>query len=292
MSFLGFSFVVFWNVKNKIFGEGEFTFDTSEPAIAVVKIGGVIMNSQNIVEKLLAAEKQENVKAIIVRIDTPGGAVGPVQEIYEEIIRIDKKVPVVASMGSIAASGGYYIAAAARKIYANAGTLTGSIGVIMQFVNLSKLYEFLKISPTTIKAGKYKDLGNSFRDLTSGERKLMKNMISEVHERFKKDIKRRRGDKLKNSLDEYAQGQIFSGEWAAKEGLVDELGSLWKAGRDIHEELQLPGELNLVYMKTQKEFSVLEFVENIEHSFSQANAPLNLAFLFKYVPLLMYSAAH
>jgi protease-4 len=128
--------------------------------IGVVEVKGVILDSQKVVEKLLSAEKNPAVKAIIVRIDSPGGAVGPTQEIYQEIIRINAINPVYASLGTVAASGGYYIAAATRKIYANPGTITGSIGVMMQYLDLSRLYQFLLVSPSTLKSGEYKDAGN------------------------------------------------------------------------------------------------------------------------------------
>ena len=135
------------------------------------------MDSNKIVRKLLIAEEDESLKALIVRIDSPGGAVGPTQEIYDEIIRIDKNKPVYASFGSVAASGGYYIGAAARKIYANKGTITGSIGVIMQFVDLSKLYEYLKFGHKRLSR-LYKDIGSPNRPMTKKEKELLAGTIT------------------------------------------------------------------------------------------------------------------
>lgn len=254
---------------NRIVFEGE-----KKNAIGVIKVEGVIMDSQKIVENLQAAEKNPNIKGIILRIDSPGGAVGPSQEIYEEIKRIDEIKPVIASMGTVAASGGYYLAAATREIYANAGTMTGSIGVIMQFSDLSELYKFIKIKPDVVKAGKYKDIGSPMREMSEEERGLFKSMIDGVHQQFISDILTRRKDRIKGDLFEYAQGQIFSGEQALERGLVDQLGSLWKAGRALHEELKLEGELNLVYIKEKRKVSFIDVLDSAQESMSQVKQAL------------------
>lgn len=247
-------------------------FSNSTDKIAVVEISGVIMDSKDTIEKLEMARKNKDIKAIIVRVDSPGGAVGPSQEIYQEMIHIDsdkeKGKPVYASFGSIAASGGYYVGSAARKIYSNPGTLTGSIGVIMQFVDLSKLYEWAKINPNTLKAGRYKDIGSPNRDMTEEERDLMNGMLGKVHQQFIQHILDKRKDKIKGKIQDHAQGQIFSGQEAFELGLVDELAGLWQAARSIHKELTLQGEPELIYVKKKKKFSFLEMVEDLEGKFS------------------------
>lgn len=236
--------------------------------IAVIEVTGVIMDSRTIVEKLHKAEGDKKIKAIIMRINSPGGSVGPTQEVYEEIRRIDgdseKGKPVYASFGSIAASGGYYIGAATRRIYANAGTLTGSIGVIMQFMDFSKLYEFAKVRPETIKAGKFKDVGSPSRPMRPEERKKLEGLIRIVHNQFIRDIATTRKDKIKGDLKEYAQGQIFSGEDAYNKGLVDELAGLWEAGRRIHKELKIEGKFGLNFIKLKKRSNFSKFFEDIE----------------------------
>lgn len=238
--------------------------------IAVVEILGPIMEAKDIVELIHQAEHDESVKALIVRIDSPGGAVGPTQEIYEEIIRLDKIKPVYASFGSIAASGGYYIGAAARKIYASNGTLTGSIGVIMSFVDLSKLLEWGKVSPQVLKAGKYKDIGSINRAMTQEEQQLMGKMLNQVHDRFREDILLRRKDKIKGDLIEITQGQVFSGEEAQSLGLVDEVAGLWEAARRIKKELKLKDESDkLRYLKKDKSSSWTDFLSNLEESSSK-----------------------
>jgi len=238
---------------------------SSGAKIAVIEVKGTIMESKKIIEMLQKASENKSLKAIIVRIDSPGGAVGPTQEIFDEIMELDKKIPVYASFGSVAASGGYYIGAAARKIFCNRGTITGSIGVIMQFMDLSKLFEFAKLSPEIVKAGKYKDMGQPSRALTEEEKKLLKNTIDSVHKQFVVDIEKRRKEVIKGDIWEMAQGQIFSGEEAHKLGLIDELGGLWEAGRKIHEELKLKGEFKgFKFIKEKKQLGLLEILEDME----------------------------
>jgi protease-4 len=196
--------VVFAYVTMNAFDETSLTQKNSNRArIGVVTVDGVIMDSKNTIELLQMAEEDKQLKAIILRIDSPGGAVGPTQEIYEEIQRIDKVKPVYGSFGGIAASGGYYLGSATRKIWASPGTLTGSIGVIMEFMDLSKLFEFAKVSPQTIKAGKYKDAGNPSRSLTPEEKQMMDQLIAGVHEQFIGDIMKRRAKKIKGDIHDH-----------------------------------------------------------------------------------------
>jgi len=259
--------------------------ERTDKAVAVIEVEGVIMDAKKTVENLLTAENSKDVKAIIVRINSPGGAVGPTQEIYEEMKRIDKIKPVYASFGAIAASGGYYIGAAARKIFATPGTITGSIGVIMQFVDLSKLYDFAKVSQTTVKGGRFKDAGHPYRALTEEEKALMKGMIDGVHKQFMSAIMDVRKDKIKGDITEIAQGQIFSGEEAQKIGLVDELAGLWEASRRVHAELKLAGE-GFHYVKKKKPFSVLDFLENVDEA--AAKFSMNVQGFVDQTPLLLF----
>lgn len=234
--------------------------------IGVITVDGVIMDSKDTIELLQAAEEDKQLQAIILRIDSPGGAVGPTQEIYEEIQRIDAKKPIYASFGAIAASGGYYLGAATRKIWASPGTLTGSIGVIMEFMDLSKLYEFAKVSPQTVKAGRYKDAGNPSRSLTPEEQDMMNNLIAGVHKQFINDIMKRRSTKIKGDINELAQGQIFSGESAMASGLVDAMGSLWTAGRSIHTELKIKEEFGLKFIEKKKKMGFLDLMGSLEEA--------------------------
>jgi protease-4 len=245
---------------------GEALLDSSKNSpIAVITIDGEIKESKKFVEMLMAAEEEKSIKAIILRIDSPGGAVAPTQEIYQEVRRIDKIKPIYSSFGSIAASGGYYIGAATRKIYANAGTLTGSIGVIMQMADVSELLNWAKIKQETIKAGRYKDIGNPTRAMTAEERIFLEKMLEGTHKQFKQDIIDVRKDRLKVDINELAQGQIFHGAEAKEAGLVDEIAGLWEAGRMIHKELKLKGKFALRYIKpARKKFSLSDLMGDAE----------------------------
>lgn len=290
--FMIFAFYTVVNLK----GSSEFASslnleNNANASIAVVEIEGVIMDSTETLKKLFIAEKDKKIKAIILRVNSPGGAVGPTQEIYEEIRRIDEIKPVYSSMGTVAASGGYYVAAATRKIYANPGVLTGSIGVIMNFMDLSKLYDFAKVSPETIKAGKYKDIGSPSRKMSDEERGLLTDMTYEVHSQFINDIFAVRKEKIKGGLEglkQYAQGQIYSGQGAKDLGLVDELGGMWKLARDIFTEMDTKEKFtpeSVKIIKLKKDFSMADFIGGIEQTVED--------FKFKvqnnYVPVLMFN---
>lgn len=262
-------------------------------SIAVIEINGVIMESQKIVELLQIADKDKESKAIILRINSPGGAVGPTQEIYEEIRRIDQKFdetngkegkPIYASFSSMAASGGYYVGAATRRIYASPGTVTGSIGVIMEFMDASELMEFAKVKMNNVKAGRYKDIGHPNRKMTDEEKDLLSHTMAVVHKQFMGDIMKMRKDKIKGDIVELSQGQIYSGEEAQQVGLVDELAGLWEAGRRIHEELKLEQKFGLKFLKKKKKMGVLDFLDNVDESISN----LDWSAILQKTPMLMY----
>ena len=193
--------------------------------IAIVEIKGVISQSSGIIEELQQYLEDEGVKAIILRIDSPGGGVGPAQEIYREVIKIKGKKKVVTSMGSVAASGGYYIASASDRIVANPGTITGSIGVIMQFSNLEELLKKIGIKGVVIKSGEHKDIGSPFREMTPDEKRIMQEVLDNVHQQFIQAVAE--GRKLDRSkVVQIADGRIMTGEQAKNLGLVDQMGNL------------------------------------------------------------------
>ncbi len=196
--------------------------------VAVIKIKGVIVNPLPTVRKIEKLRKDKSVKALVIRIDSPGGSVGASQEIYRAIEKFRKSgKPVVVSMGNIAASGGYYVSAPANYIFANPGTITGSIGVIIQHVAYKELMEKIGVKATSIKTGKFKDTLNPFRELTPEEKKYLKETISEAYEQFLKAILRYRGEKIKEErLREIADGRVLTGERAMELGLVDGLGGI------------------------------------------------------------------
>jgi protease-4 len=193
--------------------------------IAIVEVKGVITQSSGIIEELQQYLEDDGVKAIILRIDSPGGGVGPAQEIYREIIKIKSKKKVVTSMGSVAASGGYYIACASNLIVANPGTITGSIGVIMQFSNFEELLKKIGIKGVVLKSGEHKDIGSPFREMTPEEKRIMQEVLDNVHQQFIQAVAE--GRKLDRSkVVQIADGRIMTGEQAKNLGLVDQMGNL------------------------------------------------------------------
>lgn len=193
--------------------------------LALIRIEGPILDSKDTVDEIKEYVKDNSVKAIVLRVDSPGGAVAPSQEIYEEVKKAVAKKKVVVSMGSLAASGGYYISAPATKIIANPGTLTGSIGVIMEVPNVEGLMNKIGIKTEVIKSGKHKDIASAFRSMGKEERKLLQGVMDNVHEQFIKAVAEGRKIKLEE-LRKIADGRIFTGEQAKANGLVDELGTL------------------------------------------------------------------
>ena len=195
--------------------------------IAVVRVEGVIYNSKEIIKQLKKHNSNPTVKAIVLRIDSPGGGVGPAQEIYEVVCNIvrEKKKNILASMGSVAASGGYYIACPVEKIVANPGTITGSIGVIMEFPNIQELFKKIGVDTMVIKSGKYKDIGSPVRAMSEEEKRVIQGLIDDVYEQFVSAVAKGRNLPME-SVREIADGRIYSGKQAMELGLVDELGGL------------------------------------------------------------------
>jgi protease IV len=218
--------------------------------IAIVEVRGVITQSSGVIEELQQYLADDGVKAIILRVDSPGGGVGPSQEIYREIMRIksNSKRKVVTSMGSVAASGGYYIASASDLIVANPGTITGSIGVIMQFSNFEDLLKKIGVKGVVLKSGEHKDIGSPFREMTPEEKRIMQEVLDNVHQQFIQAVAD--GRKLDRSkVAQIADGRILTGEQAKNLGLVDQLGNLQDT-IDITAKLAgIVGKPNILYPK-------------------------------------------
>ena len=193
--------------------------------VAIVEITGAISKSNKSIEQIHRYRDDQTVKAIVVRIDSPGGSVGAVQEIHSEFTKLEK--PVVASLGNTAASGGYYIACAADQIVANRGTITGSIGVILRFMKLKGLYEKVGLEDQVVKSGEFKDTGSPGRGLTDAERALLQDTIDDVHSQFVDAVfEGRKAHLAREEIAALADGRIFSGQQALEYKLVDVLGNL------------------------------------------------------------------
>ncbi len=193
--------------------------------VGIVNVEGFIGESSDIIEQINQFGKDDGIKAVIVRINSPGGSVAPSQEIYEAIVHLKKKKKVVASMGSVAASGGYMIACAADKIVANPGTITGSISAMMNFANAEELLKKIGLKTSVIKSGKYKDIGSPAREMTAEERSLLQELVDDIYDQFLETVAMNR--KIpKDDLREIADGRVFSGRQAKKISLVDDIGDL------------------------------------------------------------------
>jgi protease-4 len=221
--------------------------------IALVRIEGPILRSKQVVDEIKEYVKSKTIRAIVLRVDSPGGGVSPSQEIYEAVKRAAAKKVVVVSMGASAASGGYYISAPASRIIANPGTLTGSIGVIMEIPNIKGLMDKIGVKSEVIKSGKYKDIASIFRDIGNEERNILQNLMDDVHEQFIQAVSEGRKIPIED-VKKIADGRVFSGRQALKLGLVDELGDLEHAIEVAAKMSGIKGEPKVV---TKKERSPL-----------------------------------
>lgn len=214
--------------------------------VGVIEVTGVISDSRDIIDQLIEFRDDDSVKSIVLRIDSPGGGVGPSQEIYEEVGKTVEVKPVVVSMGSIAASGGYYIAVPANRIIANPGSITGSIGVIMEFTNFQELLQKIGLKSDVVKSGEHKDIGSAIRPMSDPDRKILQAMIDDVHSQFIDAVAEGRKMEVA-TVRALADGRIFTGRQAMAAGLVDELGNL-QDSIDVAAELAgITGEPKTVY---------------------------------------------
>ena len=255
--------------------------------IAIVEIKGVITQSSGVIEEIQQYKEDDGVRAIILRIDSPGGGVGASQEIYREVLKVkEAKKKVVTSMGSVAASGGYYIACASDLIVANPGTITGSIGVIMQFSNIEELLKKIGIKGVVLKSGEHKDIGTPLREMTPEEKKIMQDALDNIHQQFiQAVIEGRKLDRTK--VIQIADGRILTGQQAKEAGLVDRLGNLQDTIEVTAKMVGISGKPNVLY-PPKKKISLLEFLLN--ETASGIAEKLNLkGFELNY---LMYQPAH
>lgn len=222
--------------------------------VAVVEITGPIYSSQGVIERLYKCRDNASIKAIVLRVSSPGGGVAPVQEIHKELTRSEKKI--VVSMGSTAASGGYYIACAADHIFANPGTLTGSIGVIMQFRKIDGLMKKIGVEQEVVKSGKYKDAGSMYRELTPEEKELFQETIDDVYEQFLDAILegRQHAELTREQLEAIADGRVMSGKQALEKKLVDELGDLSDAIEYAGKLGGIEGKPRVIKMRVRRPF--------------------------------------
>jgi protease-4 len=234
---------------------------STDDRIALIRVEGVILDSQTTISELKRFSENPSVKAIVIRIDSPGGGVVPSQEIYNAVKQVRSKhnKAVIASMGSVAASGGYYIAAATDRIVANPGTLTGSIGVIMETANVEGLLQKIGVEGVVIKSGKYKDVGSPLRKMSADERGLLQGVMDDVHKQFIEAVAEGRSLELR-AAQALADGRIFTGRQAKEAKLVDELGDLEDAIQLAAEVVGIEGEPKVI--EPRRRFSLREILDS------------------------------
>jgi protease IV len=213
-------------------GDDNISMETikTDHAVAVVELTGEMLSSDAVRKSLKKVIDEKKIKAVVVRIDSPGGSVGAAEEAYRAIKESDQKKPVVCSLGNIAASGGLYAAVGCRKILANAGTLTGSIGVILMMPNLEAVASYIGVQMNVIKSGKFKDTGSPFRKLDSDDRLLLQSLVDKSYQRFVQTVADGRHLEVEK-VKTFADGRIILGEEAVEKGLVDQIGGLEQAAK-------------------------------------------------------------
>jgi len=238
-------------------GEGGPIFG---PRVAVVELEGLIAETDDLVRELRHHRDNPSVRAVVIRINSPGGVVGPTQEVHDALLRLRQAgKPVVASLGSVAASGGYYVAVAADQIFANPGSLTGSIGVIMQMANVDALMKKVGVDYVVVKAGQFKDLGNFSRPMTPEERRVIQSLLDDVHGQFIEAVAT--GRKLdRSAVVQFADGRVFSGTQALKLKMVDSLGGLEEAIDAAARLAKLPTPPPVE--RAKRRFSLIDLVRN------------------------------
>lgn len=219
--------------------------------IGVIEMTGIIVASKTTIEHIIEFRNNPSIKGIVLRVDSPGGGVGPSQEIYEEIKKTVAVKPVVVSMGSVAASGGYYVSAPVNRIFANPGTITGSIGVIMEFTNVQELFGKIGLKNQVIKSGEHKDIGSPVRPMTDSDRQILQSLIDDTQQQFVAAVAEGRKMPVADVMP-LADGRVFTGRQALAVGLVDELGNLQDAISAAARMAGIDGEPRVVYPPREK----------------------------------------
>lgn len=245
--------------------------------IGIIEIEGVIADSKDIMEDIVKFKEDETIKGVILRINSPGGSVPPSQEIFEEVKKLRGKKKVYVSMGTVCASGGYYIATAGEKLYAMPSTITGSIGVIMEQVVIEDLLKKVGLQPNTMKAGDFKDVGSPFRKMTVEEKKYFQEILNTIHAQFINTVATQRKIPM-DAAKKLSDGRIYLGQQAMDLKLIDQIGTFYDTVDDMKNTLNIKGKPVLVYGK--RPFSLLKWLIS---SISQDLLSQQFSSPFKYI---------
>ena len=266
---------IFYEIFQSLFSNKTVQRLPSQSSVLVLDIEGVIISSHKFLKTLRNYIEKDSIKAVVVRVNSPGGAVGPSQAIYRELVKVREKFkkPIIISVEALAASGAYYISVGADKIVTQPGTIMGSIGVIMNFANLEQLYKWAKIERYALKTGKYKDVGADYKSMSEEEKTYLQSLLNEVLKQFKDAIVK--GRNLDPSLvNQNADGRVFTGETAVKLGFADKVGNFSDA---IELAEELTGEKTLKIFNPGEKPTFLKFLEDIESLFIK-NQPFSFLF--------------
>jgi len=242
-AFLALTWYAFQGERGTSFSQG--------PRVGVLEVTGVIADSKKTLKELREFAEADSIKAIVVRVDSPGGSVAPSQELYQALRKLKGKKHVVVSMGSIAASGGFYVACAGEKIYADPGTLTGSIGVIFNFYNVQGLLKWAGVQVSPLTAGKMKDAGNPYREMTADEKAYFRSVLDDVHDQFIQAVASGRSLSV-DQVKPIADGRVFTGRQAKDLKLVDELGGLEDAVAEAGRMAGIKGQPRMEYPRKER----------------------------------------
>ena len=256
-----------------------FQISSGGSKVALVELEGPIYESKKIVRQIERFGEQKSIKAIIFRINSPGGGVAQSQEIYDAVRKVrDSGKPVVASMGSVAASGGYYVACGSDTIMANPGTTTGSIGVVAEFMSFKELFKKIGIHIDVVKSGRFKDSGSPFRPLSPAERQYFQDWVNDAYDQFVGIVAEERGLTKAQTL-RLADGKVFTGRQAVKNGLVDCLGDYKDAIQMAARMAGIEGEPTVVQIRPRRKSIYSLFMEQAEEvMFSRSKTTLKYIF--------------
>lgn len=274
---IGLVSVIKWGTNH--FGDKSDTSVVTNNTVLQIDLEGVIMNGKKILKKIKKYKEDDRIKAVVININSPGGAVGPSQEIYAAIkaFRAETKKPVICSSSGLLASGAYYAAVGCDKIVVSSGSLVGSIGVIMEFANLEKLYDWAKVTRYSITTGKYKDSGAEYRQMRPDERALFQDLINDVYGQFVQAVADGRNLKV-DFVKQYADGRVMTGSQAVKLGFADAEGTLEDAVKLAAETAKLGKDYKL-YEAPTKRPGLWEYIQNDDDD-EEASSLVGLAKLF------------
>ena len=273
VSGIAISLIILAGIKFSTQTDSDLT-DAKEK-VGVIEVKGLISDSHDTIQDIRRYRDDSTIKAIVLRIDSPGGGVGPSQEISREVQRTLQDKKIIASLRAVAASGGYYIASAASGIVANPGTITGSIGVIMGYADIQGLLQKIGITPVVVKSGQYKDIGSPVRAMTDSERAILQTFSDQVHRQFITAIAEGRHLEF-DKVASVADGRILSGENALELGLVDRLGNLEDAIAWAGELGGITGKVSAVYAKDNKLTFIKRLAESSLHEILSQLSACNL----------------